>query len=76
MKEFKQYSEESSDGFLIDLPENDEKQKLVLSQAQILPEEIDVEKRKAQLESFENLQKDIEELHDLFTEFSQQVHVS
>ena len=42
----------------------------------MLPEEIDVEQRRAQLETYENLQKDVEDLQDLFSEFSQQVHVS
>lgn len=39
----------------------------------LLEEEIEVESKKAQLETVENLQHDIEELHDLFNQFAQNV---
>ena len=38
-------------------------------------EEIDLEQRKAQFETWKNLQQDIDDLHDLFAEFSHNVHV-
>ncbi len=41
----------------------------------LLEEEIEVESKKAQLETVENLQHDIEELHDLFNQFAQNVQV-
>ena len=55
--------------------EDEQYPSLVLEQQQILPEEIEVEQRRAQFEAMQNLQQDIDELHDLFSEFSQQVHV-
>lgn len=43
---------------------------------QLMLEQINLEDRKAELEAFENLQKDIVELNQLFVEFSKQVDVS
>jgi len=43
---------------------------------EFLPEEIEVERRKAQLETYENLQQDISDLQELFINFSENVHVS
>ncbi|XP_046643546.1 syntaxin-17-like [Daphnia pulicaria] len=71
VKKFKQNLNENFDSHV---SESEQKQQLMLSQEQILPEEIEVEQRKIQLETYEDLQKDIEELHDLFSEFAQQVH--
>jgi hypothetical protein len=77
VKIFKQNCDQSNENFNSRASsENEQKQQLMLSQEQILPEEIEVEQRKIQLETYETLQKDIEELHDLFSEFAQQVHVS
>lgn len=73
VKKFKQNLNENFDSHV---SESEQKQQLMLSQEQILPEEIEVEQRKIQLETYEDLQKDIEELHNLFSEFAQQVHVS
>lgn len=41
---------------------------------EFLPEEIEVERRKAQLETYENLQQDISDLQELFINFSENVH--
>jgi len=41
---------------------------------EFLPEEIEVEQRKAQLETYENLQQDISDLQELFVNFSENVH--
>lgn len=42
---------------------------------QVLPEEVEIEQRKAQLEAVENLQQDIEDLQVLFNQFAQHVQV-
>lgn len=76
VKDFKYCSEEYSDTLPHLLEAEENREKINLSQALILPEEFEIETRKAHLETFENLQKDVEDLHDLFAEFSQQVHVS
>lgn len=76
IKNFKKFSVEiSSKGPSCPKEENGETTQPQLLQSQIFPEEIELEERKAQLDNFETLQRDIEELHDLFSEFSQQVHV-
>lgn len=43
---------------------------------EFLPEEIEVEQRKAQLETYESIQQDISDLQELFINFSENVHVS
>lgn len=73
---FKKHTSEVANP-LSHIEESEETNQLQLLQAQVLlQEEDELEERAAQLESVENLQKDIEELQELFTEFSQQVHVS
>lgn len=72
---FKQNSDDSYKAFQPHISENDQKQQVMLLK-EVLPVEIEIEQRKAQLETYVNLQKDIEELQDLFSEFSHQVHVS
>lgn len=46
-----------------------------LMQEQLSSEELELEYRRAQMETMETLDKDIKELHELFVDFSQQVHV-
>lgn len=52
------------------------KQEQTFYEEEILPEEIELECRRAQLETWTNLQKDIGELHEMFVDFSQNVSVS
>ena len=54
---------------------NNQQQQLQLQKEQYAEEQLALEQRKAQLESYENLQQDIEDLHDLFSQFAQQVNV-
>lgn len=76
IKSFKRFSIKiSSKSSSCPKVENGGETQLQLIQAQDFPEEIEIEERKAQLANLETLQRDIEELHDLFSEFSQQVHV-
>ena len=42
---------------------------------EFLLEEIEVEQRKAQLQTYENLQQDISDLQEIFSTFSENVHV-
>ncbi len=75
VRDFKQYIEEPWKDVSLE-SQSEHPQQLQLSQEQILPEEIEVEQRRAQLETYQNLQKDMEDLQDLFSDFSEQVHVS
>lgn len=43
---------------------------------QLMAEEIEVERLRAQEETYANLQQDVEDLHDLFAELSHNVHVT
>ena len=45
-------------------------------QETLLPEEIELEQRKIQYATWQNLQQDINDLHELFAEFSQNVNVN
>lgn len=71
---FKQNSENFNNVFESHTSEEDQKKQIELIEETVIPEEIEVEQCKAQFETYQNLQKDIEELHDLFSEFSHQVN--
>ncbi|XP_059351620.1 syntaxin-17-like [Daphnia carinata] len=70
----KQNADNFNEGFEPLTSEEGQKKQLELIKETVLPEEIEVEQRKVQFETYQNLQKDIEELHDLFSEFSHQVN--
>lgn len=71
---FKQNSDNFNNVFESHTSEEDQKKQIELIEEIVIPEEIEVEQCKAQFETYQNLQKDIEELHDLFSEFSHQVN--
>ncbi|KAI9564399.1 hypothetical protein GHT06_008138 [Daphnia sinensis] len=71
---FKQNSDNFNDSVEPYMSEENQKKQLELIEEIFLPEEIEIEQRKAQFDTYQNLQKDIEELHDLFAEFSHQVN--
>ena len=55
--------------------ETPEMEKIQLQET-LLPEEIELEQRKIQYATWQNLQQDINDLHELFAEFSQNVNVN